>query len=137
MVFSLPVLSVCDVLGLISYWEFDENSGIDIGDTCDATDNGDGCSSTCSLEPLCSDSTKWIGCGDGNTIAPEECDDDRANGDGCSAVCKNEVCGDGIVQPNGLDGIPGNADDEECEPALYANCGAVGAANDVRGQIRR
>lgn len=37
-------------------------------------------------------------CGDGEVVAPEECDDDNnEDGDGCSAFCLIERCGDGTV----------------------------------------
>jgi cysteine-rich repeat protein len=54
--------------------------------------NGDGCSSTCVLEPPC---------GNGTVAGDEECDDGNTqNGDGCSSLCKVEhVCGDGEQLP--------------------------------------
>lgn len=50
----------------------------------DNTDNGDGCSSTCTIEvPVC---------GNGNVEFGEECDDDNTNnGDGCDENCQIEV----------------------------------------------
>lgn len=46
----------------------------------------------------------------------EECDDlNNASNDGCSATCQKEVCGDGITQAKGADGLPNTADDEECD----------------------
>lgn len=56
------------------------------GEECDDgnTVDGDGCSSTCKLEPT--------GCGNGQLDPGEECDDGNTNdGDGCSATCKLEV----------------------------------------------
>ena len=90
-------------------------------ETCDDGDaqNGDGCSSTCSVEcgfdcssapSVCSSS-----CGDGKQASDELCDDgNTVNGDGCSRTCSKEYgwkcttlacgkttcvskCGDGIV----------------------------------------
>ena len=59
--------------------------------------DGDGCSSTCKIEPLC---------GDGNLDPGEACDDgNNIDGDGCSANCTIEAyCGDGILN-----------DGEECD----------------------
>lgn len=56
-----------------------------------------------------------IGCGDGNVISPEECDDSNTNsGDGCSyPLCQNE-CGDGFLDVIGTDGYS-----EECEGGIY------------------
>lgn len=50
--------------------------------------DGDGCSSTCTIEPMC---------GDGVLNAGESCDDgNNINGDGCSSACTIEAyCGDG------------------------------------------
>jgi len=43
-------------------------------------------------------------CGDGEVVAPEECDDDNnEDGDGCSAFCLIERCGDGTVNNNGTE----------------------------------
>jgi cysteine-rich repeat protein len=54
--------------------------------------SGDGCSSTCTNEPVC---------GDGTRAGAEQCDDgNRTPGDGCSADCRIEAyCGDGKVDP--------------------------------------
>jgi uncharacterized repeat protein (TIGR01451 family) len=82
-------------------------------------------------------------CGNGTTEAPEACDDGNVvSGDGCSATCVLETCsdgilnngetaidcggvncapcvggtcGDGTLDPDGFDLIPGNFDDEECD----------------------
>jgi len=82
-------------------------------------------------------------CGNGVTEAPETCDDNNVvSGDGCSATCVLETCsdgilnngetaidcggvncapcvggtcGDGTLDPDGFDLIPGNFDDEECD----------------------
>lgn len=51
--------------------------------------NGDGCSSTCVLEPPC---------GNGTVAGDEECDDGNVmNGDGCSSTCKSEPATRAIV----------------------------------------
>ncbi|MBN1609987.1 MAG: DUF4215 domain-containing protein [Polyangiaceae bacterium] len=100
----------------------------DDGNTID----GDGCSSTCVLEPLC---------GDALVTGPEECDDGNTHpGDGCSDTCTLEpdwVCGDrpsvcvqgwtcdtahydaadgcqcgcGVVDPDCIDDLASNCDD--------------------------
>jgi len=61
------------------------------------TDNGDGCSSTCHVEPgykCYKDKQKSICrsfCGDGMKSSDEECDDGNfVGGDGCSPTCKIE-----------------------------------------------
>ena len=65
----------------------------------------DGCSPTCTNEPLCGTVNTYITpapaptsyqcfarCGDGLVLPPEECDDGNAlPGDGCSATCKVET----------------------------------------------
>jgi cysteine-rich repeat protein len=79
------------------------------------TTNGDGCSSTCAVQPgfTCSGSPSvcTTTCGDGFAAGTEGCDDGNAqNGDGCSSTCNVEIgfscsgspstcapiCGDGI-----------------------------------------
>jgi cysteine-rich repeat protein len=59
------------------------------------TTNGDGCSSTCTVEEhVCV-------CGDGVKDVTEACDDgNTANGDGCSSTCTIElpVCGNGVIE---------------------------------------
>jgi uncharacterized repeat protein (TIGR03806 family) len=97
---------------------------------------GDGCTSSCTLEfcgdgvvnnggtetceppgtSICTDScvARTAQCGDGFLTAPEECEDGNlANGDGCRSNCVLEVCGDGIVNNNGV---------ETCEPPDTALC---------------
>ena len=71
--------------------------GVIAGDeVCDDgnTINGDGCSSTCTVEGAV--------CGNGIIETGEVCDDgNTANGDGCSALCSLEVapgCGNGVVE---------------------------------------
>lgn len=65
-------------------------------------------------------------CDDGNYI----------NGDGCSSTCLIEVppgCGDGNLNPNGTDGIPGNADDEQCDDGNIFS--ADGCSSDCKIEI--
>jgi len=65
-------------------------------ETCDDgnTANGEGCSSTCTIEtgyncPQGHDC--FVKCGNGIITSPEECDDgNESNGDGCSSTCKFE-----------------------------------------------
>ena len=68
--------------------------------------NGDGCSSSCTLEQ----------CGDGVVQAREGCDDGNADDlDGCSRLCRIETCGDGLLQA-GEQCDDGNiADDDGCD----------------------
>lgn len=55
-------------------------------------------------EPRCA----RAGCGDGETVAPEQCDDANSdNTDDCTALCTLPRCGDGFVW----------ADHEECDDA--------------------
>jgi fibro-slime domain-containing protein len=65
--------------------------------------DGDGCSSTCALEPDCSSGTCTSQCGDGMKLAPEACDDgNTADGDGCSHDCQLETgfsCTDSTMNP--------------------------------------
>ena len=73
-------------------------------ETCDDgnTTSGDGCSSTCQLEPgwvcpVVGRACKANACGDGIVAGTETCDDGgTTSGDGCSATCKRE---DGWVCP--------------------------------------
>jgi cysteine-rich repeat protein len=58
--------------------------------------DGQGCSKTCTREPLCQDANGKTqacstACGDNNIDPGEDCDDgNRLDGDGCSATCKFE-----------------------------------------------
>lgn len=65
--------------------------------------DGDGCSSTCTLEPDCSTGTCTSQCGDGMKLAPEACDDgNTTDGDGCSHDCQMETgfsCTDSTMNP--------------------------------------
>lgn len=77
------------------------NGDLETTEECDDgnTTNGDGCSSTCTIETT-------EECGNGILEAGEECDDgNTANGDGCTSVCLEEqivgsICGDGVLDPN-------------------------------------
>lgn len=70
----------------------------EIGETCDDnnTNDGDGCSSTCAVEPgwLCMGNAPSIcslACGNGMPDAGEQCDDmNMMSGDGCSSTCTVE-----------------------------------------------
>lgn len=84
------------------------------------TSNGDGCTSACALQLGWSctgtPSSCSATCGDGIVAGPESCDDGNATDtDTCRNTCVFASCGDSIVQANGLDGIPGNTDDESCD----------------------
>jgi cysteine-rich repeat protein len=72
---------------------------VEPGEQCDDgnTVSGDGCSSTCQLEPPpCgggsgSGSGSGAVCGDGIVEPPEQCDDgNTVSGDGCSSTCQYE-----------------------------------------------
>ena len=58
--------------------------------------DGKGCSKTCTLEPICVDSSGktqacTTACGDGKVDPSEDCDDGNlVNGDGCSSSCRAE-----------------------------------------------
>ena len=61
------------------------------------TDDGDGCSAACVVEPN--------ECGDGRMLAGEACDDGNVvDGDGCDGDCTETACGNGRV-----------TDGEECD----------------------
>jgi cysteine-rich repeat protein len=64
---------------------------VDVDEKCDDGNiyDGDGCSSTCAIEPRC---------GDGMVTSGELCDDGNAvDGDQCESDCTLPVCGNGIV----------------------------------------
>src|SRR5262252_4793788 len=65
--------------------------------------DGDGCSSSCTLEPDCSSGTCASKCGDGVKLPPEACDDgNTTDGDGCSGACAIEAgfsCTDSTMSP--------------------------------------
>ena len=76
------------------------NGVVEGDETCDDgnTADGDGCSSSCTLEdPVC---------GNGIVEVGEQCDDgNTADNDGCSSTCTFELdgparCGDGFLQPD-------------------------------------
>ena len=97
------------------------NSAFDPGEQCDDgnTVSGDGCSSTCALEPNFVCPTAGAPCvatqlcGDGKIRGTEQCDDgNTGSGDGCSSTCQLEAgwicptagrpciakqCGDGVI----------------------------------------
>jgi cysteine-rich repeat protein len=76
------------------------NGVIEAGEQCDDgnTANGDGCSSTCAIEPVC---------GNGIVQAGEECDDgNTTSGDGCSSTCQLEAGNNLIVNGNFSAGEP-------------------------------
>jgi cysteine-rich repeat protein len=98
--------------------------------------NGDGCTSSCTLEfcgdgvvndnggeaceppgtATCTDScaARIPVCGDGFRTPPEQCEDGNlTNGDGCTSSCRLELCGDGVINNNGA---------EACEPPGTATC---------------
>ena len=62
--------------------------------------------------PTCRDAY----CGDSYLSAWEECDDgNNYNWDGCTDSCTVEFCGDSSLDPDGVDNILGNGDDEQCD----------------------
>lgn len=87
---------------------------------CDDGNNvdGDGCSSTCTIEPMC---------GDGVLNPGEACDDGNSiNGDGCSAACTIEAyCGDGVLNDGEACDDGNNTDDDGCssECTIEPYCG--------------
>ena len=68
---------------------------VSLGESCDDgnTEDGDGCSSTCQIEPQ--------PCGDGVLDENEQCDDgNTADGDGCSSTCEQEdPCANTVCEP--------------------------------------
>ena len=73
------------------------NADIETGEACDDgnTDNVDGCSSTCAVEPgwECEQEPSVCVevCGNGVITVTEACDDDSTvNGDGCNSSCEVE-----------------------------------------------
>ena len=106
------------------------NSLVEIGEECDDgnTDDSDGCSSVCVIEPgfVCVSgpdsgpcttggpgSVSLVVCGDSLVDGAEECDDgNTADSDGCSSTCVIEPgfgCPDGTAAPCG-DGQPPSPD---------------------------
>ncbi len=99
---------------------------VDFGEQCDDgnTEDGDGCSQYCLLEPPPS-------CGDGTVDPGEQCDDgNNTSEDGCDSECRIETppyCGDGFLdlgeQCDDGNTIPGDGCNhlcriEECNPDL-------------------
>jgi fibro-slime domain-containing protein len=80
------------------------NSLIDANETCDDGNNqgGDGCSSTCTVEPgykcaALGAACVAAACGDGIVAGTEDCDDgNTTENDGCSSICR---LNDGYVCP--------------------------------------
>ncbi|MCH8147578.1 MAG: DUF4215 domain-containing protein [Planctomycetes bacterium] len=81
------------------------NGNLDPGEECDDgnTDNSDGCSSTCTVEPDCQctgDPSVCTCCGDGSVEGSEACDDgNNDNTDACLNTCVNARCGDKVPGP--------------------------------------
>jgi cysteine-rich repeat protein len=106
------------------------NGTLETTEECDDgnTANGDGCSSTCTEEPV-------EECGNGILEAGEQCDDGNvANNDGCDSQCQNETsvteeCGNGILEAGEQcdDGNVANNDgcDSQCqnEASVTEECG--------------
>jgi choice-of-anchor A domain-containing protein len=99
------------------------NGKVEYGEQCDDgnTNNGDGCSSTCQIEPS--------KCGNRNVEPGEQCDDGNTdNGDGCSSTCQYEPkCGNGKIEP-GEQCDDGNTEDGDgcsatctCEDDICVN----------------
>ena len=102
----------------------DGNTDTIHGEECDDGNNmdGDGCDSTCMLEPIC---------GDGIIDPGEECDDgNNDDGDGCQGNCMLPICGDGIIDAGeGEECDDGNNDDGDgC--CSRRNCLAAGSDGD-------
>ena len=131
-------------IGLNSILQLDEPTSVcgdamidgNLGESCDDgnTENGDGCSSTCQIEPQPT-------CGDGVQDENEYCDDGNTeNGDGCSSTCEVEprpTCGDGVVDENEQcdDGNTENGDgcDSGCnqeDPCANVECGEGWTCDD-------
>jgi cysteine-rich repeat protein len=109
--------AICDV----GAFEVNPHCGdgiLDPEEQCDdgRNDDGDGCNSSCAIEPgySCAGQPSGCtpGCGDGVIAGSEQCDDgNSSSGDGCSKFCTVEpgyvcegtpshchtVCGDGII----------------------------------------
>ena len=115
--------------------------------------DGDGCSSTCTVEsshtctsPNCGKSTCSPRCGDGTRIGSEACDDGNfASGDGCSSTCTVEcgwtctggnattadtcttTCGDGIVNVQDVEFIAAVSAGAICQAIFWDDCGSPAA----------
>ena len=109
------------------------------GEACDDgnTDDGDGCSSRCSIEggwacfePTGEASVCTFTCGDGFVDPSEECDDAEANADSpdaCRTTCVAPSCGDEIIDSDeGCDDGMNNSDEaaDACRTTcVMAYCG--------------
>ena len=105
-------------------------------ETCDDGNvlPGDGCSSTCAVEPgyACTGAPSVCAtvCGDGVVAGTEECDDGNQNsGDACAA-CADAFCGDGIVEVGVEECDDGNAIDAD---ACLTSCMAATCGDGVVG----
>lgn len=119
------------------------NGIVTSGEECDDgnTSDGDGCTATCTEQSgwgcTGSPSACETDCGDGIVAGSEACDDGNATDtDACRNSCVFASCGDGVVQPNGSDGISGNEDDETCDTSgesvsCDANCTAVACGDQT------
>lgn len=61
------------------------------------------------------DQTLWLDAAGATACAEGGGMPSGVSGDGCSSTCEQEICGDGIVQPRGKDGINNTPDDEMCD----------------------
>lgn len=96
-------------------------------ETCDDGNvyPGDGCSSSCSVEPgFACDPTCHTVCGDGIVAGSEGCDDGNvSNTDGCAA-CAPATCGDGFVRAGVEQCDDGNTvNTDSCVACANASCG--------------
>jgi cysteine-rich repeat protein len=121
------------------------NGVVEVGEGCDDANTiaGDGCGSTCLVEPgyTCAGtapSTCMFTCGDGTITGAEACDDGGLSaGDGCSPTCEVEtgwtctgtpsvcgpLCGDGlIVSDEECDGDPSRPCTTTCTTAGTQSC---------------
>ncbi len=106
---------------------------LDPGETCDDdnTTNGDGCSSTCSIE-----GGGGAVCGNGVKESGEQCDDDNTtNGDGCSSTCTIEGDG-GAVCGNGKWETGEQCDDGCLSPGNPVGCDAAPLDNGDKCSIQ-
>ena len=120
------------------------NGTLDSGEACDDHNaaSGDGCSSTCAVEPGwdCSFSVCLAAqCGDGLLAGAEGCDDgNKTSGDGCSIrctletgwvcvtpgfPCRKAVCGDRAVEANEQCDDGGTAPNDGCSATCQLEAG--------------
>jgi len=112
------------------------------GEACDDGNNtdGDGCSSTCLIEPgyTCSGTTCTSSCGNSALDPSEQCDDgNTTGGDGCDASCTIEAgfacdgapstcaatCGDGALAPGERCDDGGVVAGDGCSPGCRVEVG--------------